>query len=358
MKISRILLFPFTVVFRAILEIRYFLYRKKIFSSTGFDLPLISVGNLSMGGSGKTPTVEYLLNLLLPHYQTAVLSRGYKRKTSGFRMVLETDDFTLCGDEPLQIKSKYPQVPVAVGESRVMAVPHLMTNHPEVEVILLDDAFQHLSIKADLNILLSPYSEPYWKDTLFPMGNLREAVKAAARADLIVVTKCPDNLSEHEISNIIQEIKPEKNQRVFFSKINHYQPYNLFNPAQRVHLDKETEVLVFSGIASNQELVEYLNGKANKVFWYNFQDHYAYTLNDLENISESFRNLGEVKKILLTTEKDGVKLISHQKWFRDNQMEVYCLPIQVEFFHHSHSGFDNTVIEYLKFYFKKKHGNI
>lgn len=353
MKISRILLFPFTLLFRLIIEIRYFLYRKNFFHSTGFDIPIISVGNLSMGGAGKTPMVEYLLQLLQPYYKLSVLSRGYKRKTSGFRMVSNQNHYSLVGDEPLQIKAKYPNIPIAVGESRVMAIPHLKSYHPEIEIVLLDDAYQHLSIKPDLNILLTNYNKPYWEDALFPAGDLREPVKASDRADIIIVTKCPTTLNEDEISNLYSKINPAKNQKVYFTLIKYFHPYALFNNALQKPINKNMEVMLFSGIADNFEIISYLESVSKKVYWYSYQDHYDYTYRDLESIAETYSNLGDVSKILLTTEKDAVKLVSFGNWFKEHQLEVFCLPIQVGFYANTQTEFDSLIFEYLDFYFSK-----
>jgi tetraacyldisaccharide 4'-kinase len=306
-----------------------------------------------MGGAGKTPMVEYLLQLLHPYYKLSVLSRGYKRKTSGFRMVNNQDHYSLVGDEPLQVKAKYPHIPVAVGESRVMAIPHLKSYHPEIEIVLLDDAYQHISIKPDLNILLTNYNKPYWEDALFPAGDLREPIKASNRADIVIVTKCPPTLNEEEKSNLYSKINPAKNQKVYFTSIRYFHPYALFNNTHQKPLKEDMEVMLFSGIADNFEIISYLESVSKKVYWYSYQDHYDYTFRDLESIAETYRNLGDVPKILLTTEKDAVKLVSFGDWFKEHQLDVYCLPIQVEFLGNSKTEFDSLILDYLEFYFNK-----
>ena len=192
--ISIILLSPFALVYGVAMSIRRFLYETKLMRSSQFDVPTISVGNLSTGGTGKTPHIEYLIRLLQPYINVSVLSRGYKRKTEGFRMVQVDNTVLEVGDEPLQFKLKYPSVPIAVSERRAYAIPQMLYRHPDIQTILLDDAFQHLAVAPYFNILLTEYNFPFNKDFLLPAGRLRDWRKTAAKANVIVVTKCKNDL--------------------------------------------------------------------------------------------------------------------------------------------------------------------
>ena len=217
LKSFRILLLPFAILYGLVVWIRNWLYDKNIFRSTSFGLPLICVGNLSVGGTGKSPMVEFLVMHLKNHYKVATLSRGYKRKTKGY--ALATDDTTALdiGDEPMQFHQKFPDVPVAVGEERIVAIPQLLHDRPETQVIILDDAFQHRALKAGLNILLTDYNNLFTRDFFLPTGDLRDTQGSYKRADIIVVTKSRPDLSAERKREVIEEIKPLPHQNgVFF----------------------------------------------------------------------------------------------------------------------------------------------
>jgi len=284
------------------------LYDRKIFKSVRFDFPVILVGNLSAGGTGKTPHVEYLIFLLQYIYKVATLSRGYGRKSHGFVIGDHNTSAAQIGDEPKQFKTKFPETIVSVCEDRVLAVPRLLSEHPETDVILLDDAFQHRGIKAGLSVLITEYANLFTRDYLIPVGWLREARSNYHRADIIVVSKCPGDITHEESEKIIQEINPHGYQKIYFSTIQ-YAPLYSFNDAQcRWNLEKDTDVLLVCGIARFDELKNYLTQKARNVYMRDYRDHYRFDCYDLEVIRETFNNLGDVKKIIVTTEKDAARL--------------------------------------------------
>ena len=227
MPFFRYLLFPFSLIYYFLTQFRNWLFEKGIFKSFSFDRVVISVGNLTVGGTGKTPMTEYLTEMLQEDYNLAFLSRGYKRKTRGFRIAEATDDATTIGDEPYEYYRKFNKIStVAVGEDRALSIPKILLKHPEVEVILLDDGFQHRSVKPDINILLTDYGRLFYKDWLLPTGNLREARVNALRAEMVVVTKCPEDIGQDERQEISSRVRKytRTSAPVFFSKIKYKDP--------------------------------------------------------------------------------------------------------------------------------------
>ena len=280
--------------------------------SASFNFPIICVGNLAVGGTGKTPMVEYLIRLLTPEYQVATLSRGYKRKTKGFAIADNATTALDIGDEPMQIHLKFPDVAVSVAEERVVGVPQLLHAKPETQVIVLDDAFQHREIRAGLNILLTEYSNLFVRDFLLPAGNLRDIRGSAHRADIIVVTKCPENISVPQKDQLIREINPLPHQHVFFTKIEYKNPYHLFTRAE-IQLDKDTHVLLVCGIANPAPLKEVLLENTASLDHLGFRDHHVFNTDDLKEIKARFERLKGTKKVILTTEKDAVRLTKFEK---------------------------------------------
>ncbi|MES2620786.1 MAG: tetraacyldisaccharide 4'-kinase, partial [Bacteroidota bacterium] len=252
--LSKILLYPVALVYGAVTSFRNYLYDSKALKSVRFDFPVIGVGNLSAGGTGKTPHIEYLLFQLQYTYKVATLSRGYGRKSYGFLMADPNSSASVIGDEPRQFKMKFPDTIVTVGEDRVLSLPKILHERPDTEVILLDDAFQHRSIRAGLSVLLTEYSIRFTKDDLIPVGWLRESKGNYHRADIILVTKCPPSLSQHERAEIAAEINPFHYQRLYFSAIQYAPLYSFNDPGYRVELNKTMDVLLLCGIAKFEEL--------------------------------------------------------------------------------------------------------
>jgi tetraacyldisaccharide 4'-kinase len=323
----RLLLSPLALLYGLVISIRHFLYRSNILSRTSFDLPIICVGNLSVGGTGKTPHIEWLIRLLKPHYKLAVLSRGYKRKTVGYVLGDFRSTPATIGDEPFQIARKFPEVTVGVSESRVLGIPHLLGDAPDTQVVLMDDGFQHLPIQPGYAIILTDYANLFYNDWLMPAGTLREFRSAYKRAQCIIVTKCPPNLSDAEKQNIINRMQPQ-NQLVLFSHIVYAEPVQLFGPATDPSDIKQ--VLAFSGIAKKQLFINELNNRYAQVSNLSFTDHKDYDSLTLSSIMEQFRYLPEQGSAIITTEKDAVKLTTEAARNILGNTPVFYLPISIQ----------------------------
>lgn len=336
------------MVYGLVTALRNLLYDKKILKSVRFDFPVIGVGNLSAGGTGKSPHIEYLIFHLQYVLKVATLSRGYGRKSHGFVLGDENSTASQIGDEPRQFKKKFPETIVAVGEDRVLALPKILHERPDADVILLDDAFQHRSIRAGLSVLLTEYSNRFTQDELLPVGWLREAKSNYHRADIIIVTKCPMDISKQEREKIIAEIKPFKYQKVYFSVIQYAPLYSFYDVHLKLALNKEVDVLLVCGIAKHDELKTYLETKARNVYVRDYRDHHRFDRYDLDAIRETFSNLGDVNKIMVTTEKDAARLEEHMNWFSENKIEIFVQPITVKFIDDDGDKFNADVLSYIE----------
>lgn len=341
----RYLLFPFSLIYGAAVWIRNRLFDKNILKSSGFNFPIICVGNLAAGGTGKTPMTEYLLRLLKKDFKTATLSRGYKRKTTGFAIANEQTTALEIGDEPMQFHQKFPDVVVAVGEERLVAIPQLLHERPETEVIILDDAFQHRQVQAGLNILLTDYSDLYTRDLMLPAGNLRDVRSSSARADIIVVTKCPAAITKEEKRKIIDEIDPTDQQQVFFTTIVYGKPYHLFG-RQELELAQDFAVLLVCGIANPAPLKTYLTDTVHTYDLLRYADHHIFHTNDLRDIKQQFEKLKAGKKIVLTTEKDAVRLEKFVAELRD--FPIYVIPVEHAFLFAEEDAFRSRINAFIK----------
>ena len=324
----RMLLFPFSLIYGFIIWIRNELFNKRIFSSSAFNLPVIGVGNLSAGGTGKSPMVEFLIDKLTGSYQVAVLSRGYKRKTRGYALANADATALDIGDEPMQFYNKFPGIAVAVGEERIVAIPQLLHDRPGTEVIILDDAFQHRYVTAGLDIILTDYNNLFTRDWFLPTGDLRDLKSSYKRADLIVVTKCKTGLSIAEKEEIIHEISPVKNQEIFFTTIKYSLPYHIVTKEERV-IDQNTEVLLVSGIANPRPLKKYLTDNSSTYYEILYSDHHIFTIDDWKDIRKRFESIQASDKIILTTEKDAVRLLKFHQSLAG--YPFYVIPMQVAF---------------------------
>ena len=328
LKSFRYLLLPLSFLYSIILYIRNKLFDKNYLKSASFNFPVICVGNLAVGGTGKTPMVEYLIRILKNDYSIATLSRGYKRKTKGYGIANENSTALDIGDEPMQFHLKFPEISVAVGEERLDAIPQLLHDRPQLQVIILDDAFQHRQVKAGLNILLSDYTNLYTRDFLLPGGDLRDVKTSAARADIIVVTKCKHNLSEEERDLLIKELKPATYQQVFFTEILYTHPYHLF-AKNEIDISNKADILLVCGIANPKPLNEFLTAHVHSYDLLPYPDHHIFNSNDLAEIKKHFNKMQSANKIILTTEKDGVRLKKFKNELKD--FPLYVLPIQHSF---------------------------
>jgi tetraacyldisaccharide 4'-kinase len=345
LKSFRYLLFPFSMLYGSVIWMRNKLFDKKILRSAKFNFPLICVGNLAVGGTGKTPMVEYLVRMLKDKYKIATLSRGYKRKTKGFAIADESSTAIDIGDEPMQIHKKFPEVIVAVAEERIIGVPQLLYEKPDTRLIILDDAFQHREIEAGMNILLTDYNNLYTRDILLPAGDLRDLKGSSKRAGIIVVTKCKANLEDDERNKIVKELKPLPHQKVYFTKIQYGDPYHLFTGAP-YFLEPDCEVLLVCGIANPAPLKEALTSYVSTYELLTYRDHHIFNLDDLKEIKRSFSKIKSKKKIIVTTEKDGVRLAKYEKELRE--MPVYVFPIAHEFLFGQERDFENEVLQYIE----------
>jgi tetraacyldisaccharide 4'-kinase len=340
----RILLFPFSLVYALIVKIRNWCFDRGILSSTSFNLPIICVGNLAVGGTGKSPMVELLIRKLKDRVSIAVLSRGYKRKTRGFALADASTTALDIGDEPMEFHRKFPGVTVAVGEERIVAIPQLLHDQPDTKVIILDDAFQHRTVKAGLNILLTDYSNLFTRDWWLPSGDLRDAPSSYRRAEIIVVTKCPEDLAEEERRSITAEIKPRPHQQIFFSTIRYGRPYHITRRTTAV-INEKVEVLLVSGIANPLPLKRWLDQHSKTYYELTYSDHHIYTIDDLYAIITRFDDITAKKKLILTTEKDAVRLIKFGQELEDRPF--YVLPIEPGFLFGEESRFTDQVIAFI-----------
>ncbi len=340
----RILLFPFALLYGLIVIIRNYLFDKKYLGSASFNLPLICVGNLVVGGTGKSPMVEYLVSLLWPHFEVATLSRGYKRKTKGYALANEQTTALEIGDEPMQFHMKFPDIAVAVGEERIVAIPQLLHDRPETQVILLDDAFQHRSVEAGLNILLTDYNDLFTRDFFLPTGDLRDQRSSYKRAQIIVVTKCPPDLSEVQKNEVVKEIDPLAEQQIFFTTIRYGTPYHILSHEERAISPKD-EILLVCGIANPKPLKSYLADHAFTYYQQYYRDHHIFSIDDLKEIGKKFDQIQAEYKFMLTTEKDAVRFIKFK-----NQLEefpLYVLPIKPEFLFNGEAAFNKTIVGFI-----------
>ncbi len=345
MKIIRYILFPFSLAYGLVTAARNGLYNANIFKSTSFDTPVISVGNLTTGGTGKTPHIEYLIRLLKDEFNVATLSRGYGRSVSGFRVV-ETDSTPReCGDEPLQFKSKFPNIQVAVDSDRVNGIINLFKTTEQIDCILLDDAYQHRAVKPGLNILLTEYSKPWNEDWMLPTGNLREWPIGKKRADLVIVTKCPDNLSEPDLQKAGQALKPTAGQKLFFTgfKYGAVQSLHGYGSFPDLGTLKEHEIVLVTGIANPKPLIEKMKGLGLKFQHLKFPDHHRFKAKDIQQIRNLFGTFGD-EKIILTTEKDAQRLNAIREM---KDLPVYFISIEV-YFINDEASFRKEIIDHVR----------
>lgn len=348
MDVLRFLFLPFAWLYGMIMVIRGKLFDWKILPSESFSTPVISVGNLSYGGTGKTPMVEYMIRLLGSGEDIATLSRGYKRNTKGFVLAHKDSTFEEIGDEPLQYKTKFKKIKVAVHERRRKGIHHLLKEYPDLKTILLDDAYQHRYVKPGLSILLTDFHKLYVNDYTLPVGSLREFRKASKRADIIIVTKTPSVLSPITRRRITSMIKPKLHQTLLFSYISYGEPIPLCKKHESLLTDKYNTILLFSGIANSYPLQEHLQKKCHELQVMDFMDHHKYTNQDLERIKENYDNIFSKNKIIFTTEKDAMRLDKSVMHEMIKKMPVFYIPIETRFHNGDSIIFDDQIQRYVE----------
>jgi len=352
-KLQKILLFPLALIYGLVIKIRNCLFDTGILKSIHFDLPVITVGNLTVGGTGKTPHVEYLIKLLKDEYNIAVLSRGYKRKTRNFNIVETISGVDTTGDEPLQIKCKHPDITVAVDRDRVHGVHEILSRKPRTDIILLDDAYQHRYIEAGFSILLIDYNRLIIDDYLLPAGRLREHRSSVKRADIILITKSPPDLSSINMRLIFKKIPLSPLQHLFYTSLSYDQPLRIFNQhkpgiSMGQIRDKLRNVLLVTGIAEPAPLINYLSEYNLAITHYKYPDHHHYSNKDCRKIKDKYLALPAGERCLITTEKDAIRLREriNEKDFPDDKL--FYLRINVVFLNNDAGEFNKFILDYVR----------
>ena len=327
----RLFLAPLSWLYAIALHLRHKLYDWGILESKSFDVPTICVGNLALGGTGKTPHTEYLIKLLKDKAKVAVLSRGYGRKSTGFVLAEENTPYEQIGDEPLQYHLKFNDITVAVDEKRCDGVEKLMALETPPEVILLDDAFQHRQIKSGLNLLLTEYYNIYKKDMLVPAGKLRDVKCAADRADVIIVTKSPKVLLPYDKRDVINLIDAKPHQKIFFTYIDFQELKPINEMAKNLPLESMKSCYLFCGIANPYPLEDYLKRKFNTLITNYFSDHHCYNEDDIHAILSGYNSVIGKSKIIITTEKDLMRITNSSFLSKFENVPLFTIPIEVKF---------------------------
>jgi tetraacyldisaccharide 4'-kinase len=349
----RVLLSPFSVIYQIVMWIRNWLYDVSLFRVHEFSVPVISVGNITVGGTGKTPHVEYLVRMLKEKYGVAVLSRGYKRKSKGFLLADERTTVDDIGDEPWQIHRKFPDVKVIVDANRVRALEKIEKEMEDVQVVILDDAFQHRSVKAGLSILLIEYDFPLSGEQYLPAGRMRESRHEKKRADIVLFTKCPEQLKPIEERIRVKHFHPFPYQQVYFTKIVYGRPVPLFpEEAEKIGMEmireKKIPLLAVTGIANPEPFHKYLKRYSERTGTLSFPDHHRYGKNDMTKIGERLQKEHAGEGLIFTTEKDAVRIMAlpaeevpyHDRW--------YYIPVEVAVLRESERvDFENKILEYV-----------
>ena len=337
MKLPPLISVPLSWLYGMVVHIRHKLFDLKILRSEEFDIPVVCIGNLTVGGTGKTPVAELLIERFSEHYRVGVLSRGYRRKTKGFVLSTPTSSARTIGDEPRQMKLKYPSVPVAVCEKRAEGIRLLRKAHPEIELIILDDAFQHRYVEPWVNILLMDYNNPVYRDRLLPWGRLRDTRNQIHRANFVLVTKCPDDLNPLDMRIVINSLGLFPYQSLYFTRMRQGEITPLFADRAVGKVREGDPVIAMSGIANPVPLLENLRKRFDVVAELTFDDHHTYRLSDMRRLEALFAAYPDA--VVLTTEKDAVKLTNRKKVPEAVQQRRYYVPIHVSFVADSESEF-------------------
>ncbi len=346
-KLAKALLAPVSLLYGLGVSFRNWTYRQGLQKSISFSVPVISVGNLSVGGAGKTPHIEYLIRGLNPYLNIATLSRGYRRKTKGFLLVQPGMNAEQVGDEPLQYARKFPDLTVTVAEERAFAIPEIMARKPDTQLVLLDDAFQHRAVRPGLNILLTTFDRPFTRDHLLPSGRLREWRSGYERADVIIVSKCPPDLDRRTADALREEIAPLPHQRVFFTYYDYAAPYYMLDHRYRLKMEEGVSVLLISAIANTDYLLAHLHRQSDHVQTLDYEDHHYFDRRDLGNLKLRYHEMPGRHKAIITTEKDATRLELHREFIAKERLPIFVLPLAVRFHFGEGPDFDVLVRDYL-----------
>ena len=343
-------LLPFSWIYGSIVRFRNWLFDMGLKKSKSFSIPIISVGNITVGGSGKTPHVEYLIRLLHDKAKIAVLSRGYKRKSHGYVLAEESTTMPEIGDEPFQMHQKFSDIYVAVDAKRARGIENLQNDEAtkDVDVVLLDDAFQHRYVKPGINILLVDYHRLIIYDKMLPAGRLREPLSGKNRADIVIITKCPKDLKPMEFRVLTKAMDLYPFQKLYFTSINYDTPKGVFEEKQ-IELDKlqDYHVLLLTGIASPKQMEHDLKPMTKDITNLSFGDHHSFKGKDIDRINDAFESMPE-PRIIITTEKDAVRLRETEGLYEKVKSNMYELPIKVSFMLDQQDNFNEKIISYVR----------
>lgn len=345
MKYLRWLLFPFSLLYGLVVVLRNWFYDAGLFKSTGFNLPVISVGNLDVGGAGKTPMTEYLIRLLKPEWELATLSRGYGRITNGFLLVETTSQASQTGDEPLQLKHKFPDITVAVCEDRVAGAKRLEAS---TQVVLLDDAYQHRAIKPGFSILLFDYHQLKNPALLLPAGNRREPFAGRKRADVIIISKCPAGINRQEQQCLKKKMNLFPHQQLFFTGITYQPLVDRNGDTVQLQMDEDATIFLLTGIANAQPMISYLQQFSRQIIHHKYPDHHRFSLKNIAKLADEFNACPVHKKIIITTEKDMRRLEERELAGIVRQLPLYTLPIAVGFLNKDGAAFNELINNYVR----------
>jgi len=357
---KNILLFPISLVYGLITGIRNFLFNSGFLSSVEFHFPVICIGNITVGGTGKTPHTEYIADLLRKNFKVATLSRGYKRKSRDFRIASSSTPVRDIGDEPMQIYRKFPDVLVAVDRNRVNGVNMILKEKPDIEIVILDDAFQHRRITPGFSILLIDFNRPIISDYMMPYGNLRENKRNMCRADIILISKSPENLSPIQRRIIVKQIDKAPYQNLYFTSITYKDPLPVFEgndsavPPIDMPVTDSCGIVLITGIANPQPFKDYLNKSFSEITHLSFPDHYNFTEKDLETIYTAYNELKSPGKYIITTEKDAVRLREFTNIAEPFRSALFYIPVGIKFLNDDQDEFDNMIVDYVR---KNKRNN-
>lgn len=343
-KLPTLIAAPLAFLYGMAVRIRHKLFELNILRSKEFDIPVVCVGNLTVGGTGKTPVTEFLIECLSDDYRVGVLSRGYRRRTKGFVLATHKSSARMIGDEPRQIKLKYPDIPVAVCEKRAEGIHKLRKAHPEINLILLDDAFQHRYVEPWVNILLMDYNRPIYRDKMLPWGQLRDVPSQIHRAELVLVTKCPKDINPLEIRIVINSLGLYPYQSLYFTTMVQDEIAPLFPDRAGRRLYAGDQVIVMSGIANPEPLIRQTEERFQIVDRLIFSDHHVYRVGDMKRLCELIEEHPDA--VILTTEKDAVKLTNRKKVPEEVQKRLYYVPVRVAFLGDSEHDFIRQLKKY------------
>jgi len=349
-KILSPILLPLSLLYGLIIYFRNRFYDYSIFKSTSFNIPIISIGNITVGGTGKTPHVEYLADLLKSEFRVATLSRGYKRKSKGFILADNQSTAQEIGDEPRQIKQKFPDIEVAVDSKRVRGIQKLIANDQNLDVVLLDDAFQHRKVQTNLSILLVDYNRPIDKDFMLPLGNLREQAFEKKRAGIIIITKAPQDIKPIERRIIFSELRPYPFQNVYFTTMDYGKITPVYKNTDNIKINHEKPtILLVTGIANPYPLEQYIKENlSDKIEKIRFPDHHNYKKSDLQKIEFRFNSITSSNKLIITSEKDAMRLHKFTNIADNIKKSFFYIPIKVRFLNNKTDNFNKQITDYVR----------